>query len=615
MGKKSKNVKVKQESTVSIITINQLKRQETIKVCLEHVFNQTYKNIIEWVIVEGSSNLEDCLENEKNIILLKEKFDKIIYIPGYTTDSSGINVFNNNKLGALRNLGNCACKGNITVVFDDDDYYPPTRVSHAVEMLSDSKCLIAGCSGKYLYDYCLQRMYTFKPFGPNHSTNDCMAWKKEYLLENSHDPTKEMAEEASWTKSFENPMVQLDPRHVIVSSSHYQNTFNKREICVFACIGIYPNANSIEIGNLLPKKYLERYKELYNVPSESEYDIVYFTGGTSIEWDPSDQSLGGSEQAVVNLAQEWTKLGKRVAVYGKLKNGGNLNGIDYLDWKTFDFDKNYQTVILWRLAGINCMLQFPVKTKNLFVDLHDNIYTFRFDYNRWSHKIDRIFFKSEYHLECYETELGKLDPSKAVIIPNGIRVEQFNKEPAGILRNPYRFCYCSCYTRGLVEILMYIWPFIYKYEPRAEFHVYYGMVHVQDPNFKEQMAILLSQPGVMDHGRQPMDLVIREKWQSTFHLYITDTTGEIDCISIRESLVSGCIPLLSNFGVFAKREGLRFKLDRTDQQSYLNISQGILNLLQKPDFIYMCRNRFKDSSTIVTWEQIAKEWIKLINLI
>lgn len=31
-----------------------------------------------------------------------------------------------------------------------------------------------------------------------------MAWKKEYLDNNTHDPTKEMAEEASFTKTFQN---------------------------------------------------------------------------------------------------------------------------------------------------------------------------------------------------------------------------------------------------------------------------------------------------------------------------------------------------------------------------------------------------------------------------
>jgi glycosyltransferase involved in cell wall biosynthesis len=614
MGKKSKNPKPeKPEPTVSIVTINQLKRAETIKICLEHVNNQTYKNIIEWVITEGSSNLEDCLENEKNIPFLKEHCKiPIVYVPGYTLDDSGNKIFNNNKLGALRNLGNTTCTGDITVVFDDDDQYPPTRVSHAVEMLMGSKCLIAGCSGKYLYDYQLEKMYLFKPFGPNHSTNDCMAWKKEYLLENSHDPTKELAEESSLTKNFANSLVQLDPKHVIVSSSHYMNTFSKKEICIFASIGIYPNATEVPLTeSIFPKKYLDRYKALYTKPGESDYDIIYFTGGTSIEWDPNDQSLGGSEQAVVNLSMEWVHLGKKVAVYGKLKTVGTFGGVEYIDWKTFDYDKRYKTVILWRMAGINCMLQFPIKAERLYADLHDNNHQYRFDYPKYAHKLDKIFFKSEYHVQTYETALGKLENSKVVIIPNGIRVEQFNKEPSDIKRNPYRFCYCSCYTRGLTEILAFIWPVIFKYEPRAELHVYYGMHHIQDPNYKQQLTMLLAQPGVMDHGRQPMELIIREKWQSTYHLYVTDTDREIDCISIRESLVSGCIPLVSDFGVFAKREGLRFKLDRANNQSYLQIAQGILNLLPKQDFIYMCRNKFKESPTITTWKQTAEQWLAI----
>jgi glycosyltransferase involved in cell wall biosynthesis len=605
MGKKSKRVE-NFELSVSIVTINQLKRAETIKLTNEYIKEQTYRNIIEWVIVEGSPTLEECLQNEENI----KKLDfNIKYIPGYTIDQDGNKIFNNNKLGALRNLGNTACKGDITVCMDDDDYYPQTRVAHAVKMLKGSKALIAGCSGKYLYDYQLEKMYLFKPFGPNHSTNDCMAWKKEYLLENSHDPSKEMAEEASWTKTFSNPMVQLDPIHVIVSSSHYMNTFSKKEICIFASIGIYPNAKSVN-DTIVPKKYHEIYKKLYTKPSVSEYDIIYFTGGTSIEWDPSDMSLGGSEQAVVNLANEWVKLGKRVAVYGKLKKIGTLYGVDYIDWKTFDYDKSYKIVILWRLSGINCMLQFPIKAEKIYVDLHDNIYTFRFDYSLYSHKIDKIMFKSKYHVQCYEQALGKLDPTKTVIIPNGIRTEPFTKQPDDVSRNFYRFCYCSCYTRGLMELLTYVWPHVYRNEPRAEFHIYYGMNQVQDQKFREHMQLLLSQPGVMDHGRQPMDLIIREKWQSNFHLYITDTIGEIDCISIRESLVAGCIPLLSDFGVFAERDGLKFKLDKTPE-NYASIAQGIINILKKPDFIEMCRNKFKESPTITSWKQTAEEWLKV----
>ena len=45
---------------------------------------------------------------------------------------------------------------------DDDDYYFPTRVEHAVQMLSKSKNLIAGCSEKYMFSYELNKLFENK---------------------------------------------------------------------------------------------------------------------------------------------------------------------------------------------------------------------------------------------------------------------------------------------------------------------------------------------------------------------------------------------------------------------------------------------------------------------
>ena len=59
--------KTTNQPTVSIVTINQLKRSNTVKLTKEYINNQQYTNIVEWVIVEGSKNLEDSLTNEENI--------------------------------------------------------------------------------------------------------------------------------------------------------------------------------------------------------------------------------------------------------------------------------------------------------------------------------------------------------------------------------------------------------------------------------------------------------------------------------------------------------------------------------------------------------------------
>ena len=59
--------KTKVTPSVSIVTVNQWKRRDTIKILADLINDQLYENIIEWVIVEGSRSHEDSVENEKNV--------------------------------------------------------------------------------------------------------------------------------------------------------------------------------------------------------------------------------------------------------------------------------------------------------------------------------------------------------------------------------------------------------------------------------------------------------------------------------------------------------------------------------------------------------------------
>jgi glycosyltransferase involved in cell wall biosynthesis len=211
------------EKTVSLITISQLSRYKCLKNLHELIKLQTYKNIIEWIIVEGSNNQEDAVKNK-------------IYIEELVQNTN-INIFyiefinNENKLSDLRNIGNDASKGDIIICMDDDDYYPEDRVTHAVQKLSDSTKLIAGCSRMYMYDYFSNILYQFENFSDNHSTNNCMAYKREYLFNHKYQSGLKCGEEPSFTNNFSEPMVQLFPTKCIVCSSHDTNTVNKRNMC------------------------------------------------------------------------------------------------------------------------------------------------------------------------------------------------------------------------------------------------------------------------------------------------------------------------------------------------------------------------------------------------
>ena len=178
--------------------------------CFEH---QTYpKDKMEWIIVDdGFDPIEDLV---KHIPCVKYyKYDKKM------------------TLGKKRNVMNSKASGSILVYMDDDDYYPPERVSHAVDMLhANPRALCAGTSEMHVYFKHIQQMYQFGPYGPNHSTAATFAFRRELLLHTKYDETSCLAEERVFLKEYTVPFVQLDPCKSILVISHAHNSFDKRTL-------------------------------------------------------------------------------------------------------------------------------------------------------------------------------------------------------------------------------------------------------------------------------------------------------------------------------------------------------------------------------------------------
>jgi glycosyltransferase involved in cell wall biosynthesis len=164
-----------EEPSVSLLTITQYSRRDCLSNLAMLIQQQVYTNIVEWVIVEGTPDKEDSIKNAKLISEMKSG------IPIHF-----IHWASGQALSDLRNAGNESCKGDIIVCLDDDDYYPPTRVSHAVYRLQHSTALIAGCSKAYIYFYQTGQFFQFKSFGKGHSTNNCFAYKRDYLKNHQH---------------------------------------------------------------------------------------------------------------------------------------------------------------------------------------------------------------------------------------------------------------------------------------------------------------------------------------------------------------------------------------------------------------------------------------------
>jgi hypothetical protein len=114
---------------------------------------------------------------------------------------------------------------------DDDDYYPPERVSHVVMRFANNKEVqLAGTSEVYMYYSDVKEIYKLGPYNPNHATNGTMAWRKSYSNSHRYDDTVTHAEEQSFLEGYKHKMIQLDPFKVMLVMSHSENTFDKKKM-------------------------------------------------------------------------------------------------------------------------------------------------------------------------------------------------------------------------------------------------------------------------------------------------------------------------------------------------------------------------------------------------
>lgn len=603
--------------SVSILTLTKLSTSICLNNLVQIIKNQTYKNIIEWIIVEGSNTNEEIICNKiiVNELVSKHNFINIKYI-------SFDKIYPN---GYLRNEANKNALGDIIIWMEENDFYFNNKVEISVGNLLQSNKMLLGCNQIYIHDLILNKIFkaNYQNNSQKYVIQNGLSYKKEYLINHKYDDDEPNGDVKSFTNNYSEPVDFLLIEQSLVLIIHNDNLFNKREQVILTIFNSYPKWTKLldqTINVFIPDKYYKLYTKHFISNEYLDYDIVYLAGVHGITWDPEDMKLGGSEQAIVHLSNQWVKLGKKVMVYGNFTNNKIVNGVEYSQWYNYKFEKKIKNLIVWRTPGILLLMHFVFNTDNLIVDFHDN-----FSYTLAQHKDDPLFknfmnkvnkfnFKSTYHLKSFEDFIGnKLPESKYNVIMNGVRIDDFSNNKIlnnnqEIIRNPYRFCYCSSYDRGLETILEKMWPTIYKNEPKSELHIYYGMEHIYDQNFKNKLLKLMEHPGVFDHGRQPMNVIIKEKYMSTFHLYLNNSIAEIDCISIRESLVTGCIPIISSFGVFKERHGLQYPWDPNNDVQCVQIANDLIRKMKDNNFTENARKQLMCSSTIVGWDVIAKKW-------
>lgn len=150
----------------------------------------------------------------------------------------------------------------------------------------------------------------------------------------------------------------------------------------------------------------------------NDNEICYFAnfGSKHFEkWDGNSikSGIGGSETAVIRLAEEWTKMGYKVTVYGDPQESCMINGVTYLPWYKFNKADKFNIFIQWRMASLAPV----IKSKKFLVDLHDIVN--QVDYPKHIvNAVDLFMVKSNHHREF----LPDVPDEKIKVVGNGINV-------------------------------------------------------------------------------------------------------------------------------------------------------------------------------------------------
>lgn len=148
-----------------------------------------------------------------------------------------------------------------------------------------------------------------------------------------------------------------------------------------------------------------------------EDEIVIFCGPGFEKWSPKNlaQGIGGSEEAVIFIAKELTKLGWKVTVYADPQDQeGMHDGVNYLPYYYCNWKDQFNIFVSWRHIDI---FDVDLKAKKAYLWNHDIQNQLTYTPERVA-RFDKAMFLSKFH----RGNVPNLPDDKVMLTSNGINI-------------------------------------------------------------------------------------------------------------------------------------------------------------------------------------------------
>lgn len=353
-------------------------------------------------------------------------------------------------------------------------------------------------------------------------------------------------------------------------------------------------------------------------------DIAIWCGKAFEEWGPAslEKGVGGSEEAVIRLAREWSKLGWNVTVFN---NCGTEDIVDvsapetsnekhgFVIYKPFwEYSPNdkFDVFISWRQPQtFDLKVNAPVK----LLDLHDVPSLMDYPSKRLN-EITKIMVKTQFHRQLLPT----VKDEKIAVVGHGVDASEF---PEGVAKVKNQIVYTSSYDRGL-ENLLAIWPKIRAEVPDATLKIAYGwglfdVMRAGDKEriaWKEKMLGLMKQDGIEELGRLSHKDVARLMQESEVFAYPCDFE-EIFAIAAAKAQLAGAIPVVgTSVGCLGEtvKIGVHVTGDMKGETARARFADELIKILKDDDLKKkISAEARKAALKSFNWTDVAISWEKI----
>jgi glycosyltransferase involved in cell wall biosynthesis len=170
---------------------------------------QDYPNLELLIVDDGSDQISDCVPQSDRIRYLR--LDRKL------------------SIGAKRNFACEQARGEFIVHWDDDDWYPPERVSKQIRAMGERNCEVSGTSHILYFDLQHKRAWEYRYPNSNASWvgGNTLAYRKRFWARHRF-PDIQIGEDSRfvWSARGKSICDLLDPT-LCVATAHAENTSRK----------------------------------------------------------------------------------------------------------------------------------------------------------------------------------------------------------------------------------------------------------------------------------------------------------------------------------------------------------------------------------------------------